>query len=213
MKITEWCPHCEDEVKLKNEFTRQICPKCGHSILPCSICEHTNDKGCHTKCDECPLAKLEGIHITSSNPFYENISVVDDMGTSYFLSAQDLTRILCQHKFLIEKKTKRTWLIPIFEDEVKGEELTEEETDTLSDVLDQFEHQTIIETAVRRISGGFANAEYSSCDRDWVYITLKWGVQNDVDNDVHEEDWKIARETLVRDIPIKEMVAWIIECN
>jgi predicted RNA-binding Zn-ribbon protein involved in translation (DUF1610 family) len=54
-KIYELCPHCENEVELDNDFVVQECPECKHPILPCSICEHTNEHGCHTKCDTCPL--------------------------------------------------------------------------------------------------------------------------------------------------------------
>jgi len=43
--IYEYCPFCEQEVELKNEFKVQICPNCGKHILPCSICakEHCQD--------------------------------------------------------------------------------------------------------------------------------------------------------------------------
>ena len=33
--VNEWCPHCEEEVKLKAIFKVQICPNCGseHTYL------------------------------------------------------------------------------------------------------------------------------------------------------------------------------------
>lgn len=37
--ITEWCPHCEDEVELAGIMKRQICPTCLKFILPCSLCD------------------------------------------------------------------------------------------------------------------------------------------------------------------------------
>jgi predicted RNA-binding Zn-ribbon protein involved in translation (DUF1610 family) len=37
-EIAEYCPHCEDEVMLENEFKVQVCPNCGKYIVPCSIC-------------------------------------------------------------------------------------------------------------------------------------------------------------------------------
>jgi hypothetical protein len=37
-EVYEYCPYCESEVKLDNEFKVQICPDCGHAIVPCSIC-------------------------------------------------------------------------------------------------------------------------------------------------------------------------------
>jgi predicted RNA-binding Zn-ribbon protein involved in translation (DUF1610 family) len=52
MKYTytyEYCPHCENEVKLKAEFKVQICPSCGRKILPCSLCDECKA--------DCPLEK------------------------------------------------------------------------------------------------------------------------------------------------------------
>lgn len=54
----EWCPLCDTEVKLRNEFVRQRCPSCGKIILPCSICTH--DKN-YSSCGNCPLAKKKGV--------------------------------------------------------------------------------------------------------------------------------------------------------
>jgi hypothetical protein len=51
-KITEYCPHCEQEVKLKDKFVLQVCPKCKCPIMPCSICEDM-------PCDKCPLETAE----------------------------------------------------------------------------------------------------------------------------------------------------------
>lgn len=35
----EFCSNCESEVRIKSKFIRQTCPKCGKSILPCSLCD------------------------------------------------------------------------------------------------------------------------------------------------------------------------------
>ena len=53
----ELCPHCDTEVKLKNEFCIQQCPNCKMPILPCSICTHGTDEAHTTPCDcsTCPL--------------------------------------------------------------------------------------------------------------------------------------------------------------
>lgn len=42
----EWCPHCDCEVLLSNEFKLQICPNCGKEILPCAQCETIDCKNC-----------------------------------------------------------------------------------------------------------------------------------------------------------------------
>lgn len=46
-KTWELCPHCEQEVELKNpkEKVKQECPNCGKMIYPCSICSECN-KSC-----------------------------------------------------------------------------------------------------------------------------------------------------------------------
>ena len=49
-EISELCPYCEYEVKLKNKFEVQTCTNCGKSILPCSLCNM--DK---VDCSKCPL--------------------------------------------------------------------------------------------------------------------------------------------------------------
>mgnify|MGYP003288800029 CR=1 FL=1 len=44
----EYCSSCEQEVKLKNEFKIQKCPKCGAYIIPCNLCPIDNE--CTSKC-------------------------------------------------------------------------------------------------------------------------------------------------------------------
>ena len=44
--IEEWCPRCEQEVKIKRGFIKQNCPICGRKILPCSLCDN-NEINCN----------------------------------------------------------------------------------------------------------------------------------------------------------------------
>lgn len=53
-KVYEYCPHCESEVELANEFKVQVCPECGKAIVPCSICPFQPYK-CS---NNCPLEAL-----------------------------------------------------------------------------------------------------------------------------------------------------------
>jgi len=55
--IWELCPYCEREVKLKNSFIRQKCPKCKMTILPCSICKYRDwlSSEDYNGCDTCPI--------------------------------------------------------------------------------------------------------------------------------------------------------------
>lgn len=151
--------------------------------------------------------------ISSVNVYYENLQVHTEDGESYFLSPKDLTDFLNQHDFQIVKKRTRVWLKPIHTDDTGTEIITDEINEKLSAVLDRFETETKIDTAIRNISGGFAQADYSSHDREWIYVTLKWGVQNDVDDDVHEEDWKLAWNDFHSTDSIKEIVESFEPCN
>lgn len=51
--ITEYCPHCENEVDLRPVFSVQVCPSCGELILPCNLCDHDN-----CNCANCPLEDI-----------------------------------------------------------------------------------------------------------------------------------------------------------
>ena len=54
-EVYEYCPHCDCEVALKNEFKVQICPECGKYIVPCNICPLLADGKCPNLC---PLSDL-----------------------------------------------------------------------------------------------------------------------------------------------------------
>lgn len=46
----EFCPYCEQDVKLQPELSIQICPSCGKHIVSCSMCETMH-------CSICPLSR------------------------------------------------------------------------------------------------------------------------------------------------------------
>ena len=69
--------------------------------------------------------------------------------------------------------------------------LSKRDMDRIKEVLDTLEVKTYFDTGIKHISGGFANAEMTNYDEDWVYIELRWGVQNDVTNEVHTEEYKL----------------------
>lgn len=75
-KVYEYCSYCENEVILDNEFKVQVCPDCGHAIVPCSICPLdsccTNcplDVLCRQKNDE--IEEVEGILEVTLSSFIE----------------------------------------------------------------------------------------------------------------------------------------------
>ena len=53
--VIEYCPHCDTEVTLMNEFKVQSCPNCGKKLVPCNICPLLADGKCPNLC---PLSEL-----------------------------------------------------------------------------------------------------------------------------------------------------------
>lgn len=66
----------------------------------------------------------------------------------------------------------------------------------ISDKLDSLEKETYYSTGVKMYSGGFANAELYNYDDEYADIELKWGIQNDVENVVHTEHYKLNLQTI-----------------
>lgn len=96
-EVYEYCPHCENEVKLENELKVQICPDCGHAIVPCNICPLDN---C---CSKCPLDELcrqkneemEMFEITLSgfiDKFESELPVNQGFGYNIFVQATEMDK-------------------------------------------------------------------------------------------------------------------------
>jgi len=62
--------------------------------------------------------------------------------------------------------------------------------------LEKLERETIRDTGVFSVSGGFSKVEIFDYDDDYFDIELKWGVQSDCQNTVHTEAYKMDRITL-----------------
>jgi predicted RNA-binding Zn-ribbon protein involved in translation (DUF1610 family) len=59
-KTEEYCPHCDQYVKLDAELKVQTCPNCGKRIVTCSMCNACDSKDNYcTKCALCYQADLE----------------------------------------------------------------------------------------------------------------------------------------------------------
>ena len=67
----------------------------------------------------------------------------------------------------------------------------------VKEALSQLETDTIDDTGLRRISGGFAVADIFNYDVDYFDIELKFGVQSDCENNVTTEQYKMDRLSLV----------------
>lgn len=55
--VYEYCPHCDCEVPMVNEFKVQVCPNCGKYIVVCNLCPLLSDGKCPTLCPLEILAK------------------------------------------------------------------------------------------------------------------------------------------------------------
>lgn len=66
----------------------------------------------------------------------------------------------------------------------------------LKDALDRLENETYNSTGIKYNSGGFATAEVWNYDDEYFDVELKWGIQNDAEDTVHTENYKIDRKTL-----------------
>lgn len=76
-------------------------------------------------------------------------------------------------------------------------QLTKQELEKLKDVLEKFETQTLYETGLKNINGGFAKAEMFDYDDEYIDIELEWGEQDmgDGRSTTHKEQHKINRKT------------------
>lgn len=82
---------------------------------------------------------------------------------------------------------------------VNGQEKPEPfiiDCEEVKNALDELERDTIYDTGIKNISGGFASANIFDYDDEYFYIELKWGVQNDCENRVNTENYKMNRFTL-----------------
>jgi len=52
--VTEWCPHCEAEVRMEWNVDRDgfvaYCPHCGNLLLLCDECRHNGPEGESLEC-------------------------------------------------------------------------------------------------------------------------------------------------------------------
>ena len=85
-KITEFCPHCEQEVELNEEFKVQQCPNCGKHIVPCNMCPLLAENKCPNKC---PLATMA--EDMNKVPSTEKKSFVTDL---YALETSAISEII-----------------------------------------------------------------------------------------------------------------------
>jgi len=76
-------------------------------------------------------------------------------------------------------------------------QLTKKELEKLKSVLESFETQTLYETGMKNINGGFAQAEMFDYDNEYIDIELKWGEQDmgDGKSTLNTEQHKINRNT------------------
>jgi len=77
------------------------------------------------------------------------------------------------------------------------EKLNKTELDKLKSVLEKFETQTLYDTGLKNINGGYAKAEMFDYDDDYIDVELEWGEQDmgSGSSSSHKEQHKINRKT------------------
>jgi len=78
--------------------------------------------------------------------------------------------------------------------------MNHKQLDRLSMFLVILENNTLRETGVGRISGGFAHADMYGYDEDEIDIELKWGVHSDVENTSHVEHYRLPIDAVNPDV-------------
>lgn len=73
--------------------------------------------------------------------------------------------------------------------------LTNKDIKLLAKVLEKLENDTLLDSGLKNISGGFAKAEMFDYDKNIIDIELKSGVISDCENRVDIENLKIDRKT------------------
>ena len=80
--------------------------------------------------------------------------------------------------------------------EYANSEMNEAELEKIAERLEKLELQLRDDYALTRISGGFVHIDMKDYDDDYIYITIKAGVQSDCSNEVNYEEQKLDRKTL-----------------
>lgn len=66
----------------------------------------------------------------------------------------------------------------------------------VKDTLEKLEDDTWYAQGLKSISGGFASADIFDYDDQIFDVMLKWGIKNDVQDEVHSETLQMDRHTL-----------------
>ena len=70
------------------------------------------------------------------------------------------------------------------------------ELKTIAKRIEEIENQLKIDYGLNRISGGFVSIDLIDYDKEFIYITVKDGVQSDCTDSVNTEQLKLNRKTL-----------------
>tara|TARA_R100001530_G_scaffold121455_1_gene88923 strand:- start:529 stop:765 length:237 start_codon:yes stop_codon:yes gene_type:complete len=62
--------------------------------------------------------------------------------------------------------------------------------------LEELELQLRDDYGLTKISGGFVHIDMQDYDNNYIYLTIKDGIQNDCTNKVNQEEQKLNRKTL-----------------
>jgi len=77
---------------------------------------------------------------------------------------------------------------------VKG--LTDEEIEKVSKICDKVDREAYHSEGLNAHSGGFATCDVEDYDAENIYLTLTYGIKNDVEDNVYTHDITVDRMTM-----------------
>ena len=98
--VFEVCPCCDEEVFLKEDFTKQVCPNCGKPILPCSQCEVRD-------CGNCPL-RMKSYEVTINYCGSITQRILAKTEEDAYEKVSSIVRRMSNDEFLVELEPLET---------------------------------------------------------------------------------------------------------
>lgn len=75
-------------------------------------------------------------------------------------------------------------------------QMSNQELKRVAEAIDKYEHSFLKSWGLHRLSGGFCHLDMVGYDDNEIDLECKSGVQNDVENDVTVESFRMDRKSL-----------------
>lgn len=135
-------------------------------------------------------------------------------GDKFSIGSKQFFKLLSNFNFNLTK-FGNNWRTTSFtldvDDDFPDPEEMKFDLDKLKDFLEYFENMEYYALGLNRLSGGFVIAEHNGWDDEVIYIDLKWGVKNDVEDTMHTEYYRIHIEAFNEVVDNKEIYALVMD--